>query len=226
MFWSVILLFFPPLLLTSLISSFILTSFCPPFLLQTHVFRSLFYNSFVLPHFPSFLYTGTLSLIKHALQFSSHHRRGGDSGGGGFMEVWGNWKYRTHISRWFPSYPRLSWLLRLFPHLHFLPCPPFSIHLLSFFSMLDPLSSMLFFIFSPSSSLFHLIPCLCLNLSFYSISLSSPFICLFDLPLLYHGATYIGLWLHTSTGDLCTGAWAMCIRAPRRTATHYGSLNI
>lgn len=61
------------------------------------------------------------------------------------MEEWGNWKYRTHIPRWFPSYPRLSWLLRLFLHLHSLPFPPFHIHLLYCYSMLGLLS----FIFPP-----------------------------------------------------------------------------
>lgn len=39
------------------------------------------------------------------------------------------------------------------------------------------------------------------NHSFYTISLLSPFMFLFNSLLLYHEATYTGLWRHYSSGD-------------------------
>lgn len=102
------------------------------------------------------------------------------------------WKCRAHISRWFPPYSRLFSPLSAFP-LHALPIFQYaaSIHLLHVGSslLLWPLLSFIRAFVCPL------------------ISPSSP------SPFCLSRRTHTRLYLQTSAGNLCTGAWLLCIRA-------------
>lgn len=183
------------------ISSFILTSFCAPFIRQTHAFRSLFLKSFFLPHLPSFLYKKPYACITVFIPSSQSDSGvwGGRRGG----VLWRNEEtgYIGRISQGgFLHYLVSLGCFASFPHLHFLPCPPFSVHLLFFFSVLDPLSFMPFFIFTPVLPSF--------TLSFVSSlispstpSLLSPLLSVYSTPDSFI-KELLGLCLHTSAGDL------------------------